>query len=1440
MVRRNESHKRSPVSVSRNVFRAEGLERRMLLQGGLFPGEQFAVGSEPTGVISGDYNGDGLADLVTVNNKSDNVSVLLGSGDGSYGLQVSYATGTRPYGVAGADFNGDGFADIATANVSGNNASVLLGAGDGTFGAPAFFATGASPAAIVSADFNGDGKSDLAVANWKDNNVSVLLGAGDGTFAGHATYPVGTSPYSVISADFNADGNADIATANSGSANLSVLLGAGNGTFGTQNAYAAGTVPTSVVAADFNGDGKTDLAAANRSSNNLSVLAGVGDGTFGTQTTRDTGAYPSFIISADLNNDGKADLATANAWSGDMSVLLGAGDGSFGAQKAIPVGGSPRSLVSADINGDGNADLVTSNLMSACVAVFLGSGDGIFGAPAYGTGNGPSNIVAADFNGDSLPDLAASISGDDNVSVLLNAGAGAFGSHVTYAAGDAPSGIISADFNGDGIPDLATSNAAGDSMSVLSGVGDGTFAAPATYTAGDNLSNLAAADFNGDGSADIVTSNFDSDNVSVLLNSGDGTFGAQTTWATGDGPSSVICADFNGDGLADLAVSNSANNNISVLLGAGDGTFAAQVTYDSGNQPSSIISADFNGDGIADLATANWSSNDVSVLRGIGDGTFAALVSYAAGTQPYGIICADFNGDGLPDIATTNYGDNTISVFSGLGDCSFGAQTEYSAGTFVRSLISADFNGDGMADIAVANMGDDNISMLLNRIAAPVNNPPVASDSAENVNEDASVAINLGATDEDGDALVYAIVANPAHGTLNLGSPDNDNAVTYIPAADFFGTDTFTFMANDGTADSNIATVTITVAPVNDAPTASDTTASTRADIAVGVILPAADIDNAPGDLTYALATPPAHGTVTITGNSATYTPNPAFFGDDSFTFRVSDPGALSDTGSVTVSVQSPIELLGVVNTIAGDVYVYDTDGAGIGIPINGDYDESDGSNYNPWSLANDLLIVGTPTGVVILARPMINTGSGYQKADFSGLGIVVDGKLGVFYDQRTGTGDVSFLAAKGGIGVAVVNSHLTGLQGGGMAVDGVMAVPEGAALYSPGADINAAIVYGTGNSVAGDVVAKSLRTFILSGGMSGDIALAGNLGVFVTGQNGPGEFSGNASALSFGTVLVRTAMSGTIQSNDYILVYYLDGNQTGAVDAGGRIPTVSIAGNAGGRISALEIGVLYAKGGITGRIESDGNMSTVFTNGTLGGGASVIAGGRMQTLIAGNGMNATVGASSIGTIGVLSGDMEGTINLGGDAMNVVVLNGDMKAVVNSGGMLSNVSVASGTFRGQIEAKRIGTFVARAIGMNGTARAQIVADDGMTNLYCLGAMDGLNLGIGVRSLPAAKVAELRYIYVGGAVTHSNWLAGVWNDPDGTDPFSDGGETATPYIPAGFTGTARLVDGYISGAIGTPGEPENQWAIATKNRGMWNNSDAEPHAPDYIIRDEVLP
>jgi hypothetical protein len=176
-----------------------------------------------------------------------------------------------------------------------------------------------------------------------------------------------------------------------------------------------------------------------------------------------------------------------------------------------------------------------------------------------------------------------------------------------------------------------------------------------------------------------------------------------------------------------------------------------------------------------------------------------------------------------------------------------------------------------------------------------VNEAPAADDNTiAAVAEDDDATITLSGSDPEGHALTFAIATAPAHGTLAaIGSPTCASACTaavaYTPDRDFNGTDSFAYTVNDGSGTSTPATVSITVDPVNDTPDAADGSRTTSEDTPTALNLAAlvSDVETAGPDLSYAIVTPPAHGSATTT----TYTPDDDFNGADSLTFKVTDRG---------------------------------------------------------------------------------------------------------------------------------------------------------------------------------------------------------------------------------------------------------------------------------------------------------------------------------------------------------------------------------------------------------------------------------------------------------------------------------------------------------------------------------------------------------------------
>ncbi len=184
------------------------------------------VGGQPLLVAVGDLNDDGKLDIAVDNAVDAAVSILFGNGDGTFGPQtiVPMPAGALLQSLALADIDGDGALDMVVLDASNDSAVVVLGRGDGSFGLPVAFGVGGLPIFVAIGDLNNDGHPDLAVGNVNDATVSVLLGRGDGTFGPQTTLAVGSEPIPVAVGDFNHDGGLDIVAGNFADATVSVLL----------------------------------------------------------------------------------------------------------------------------------------------------------------------------------------------------------------------------------------------------------------------------------------------------------------------------------------------------------------------------------------------------------------------------------------------------------------------------------------------------------------------------------------------------------------------------------------------------------------------------------------------------------------------------------------------------------------------------------------------------------------------------------------------------------------------------------------------------------------------------------------------------------------------------------------------------------------------------------------------------------------------------------------------------------------------------------------------------------------------------------------------------------------------------------------------------------------------------------------------------------------
>jgi hypothetical protein len=350
--------------------------------------------------ITGDFNGDGLLDMISYNysnGASSTVSVLLGNTKGTLTVAKTYDIsgyfdGESPNGIVTGDFNSDGKLDVAF--VAKEEITIWLGNGDGSFSLGTPIVTTYYPTGVIAGDFNEDGNLDLIVGNGNARTVSLFLGNGDGTFQPEIVLSSGIATGGMAVGDFNGDGHLDFALLGYG---ISVVLGNGDGTFRpyVENYNVIGDY---MAIGDLNGDGLLDVVVGSQ------VMLGTGGGSLANPISYNAPGVG--VMLGDFNGDGILDIATSN--ESTVYVLNGKGDGTFEAGIASPSYYGKWSLVAGDFNGDGKLDLDNGcEDLQVPIAVHLSNSKLQFTSQQVGTTSPPKNVQVT--NTGNLPATISSI-----------------------------------------------------------------------------------------------------------------------------------------------------------------------------------------------------------------------------------------------------------------------------------------------------------------------------------------------------------------------------------------------------------------------------------------------------------------------------------------------------------------------------------------------------------------------------------------------------------------------------------------------------------------------------------------------------------------------------------------------------------------------------------------------------------------------------------------------------------------------------------------------------------------------------------------------------------------------------------------------------------------------------------------------------------------------
>ncbi|NUN69346.1 MAG: VCBS repeat-containing protein, partial [Bacteroidetes bacterium] len=690
----------------------------------------YAAGTQPNSIILADLNADGDADLVAVNSGSDNVSVRLNNGDGTFGSESLLSTGDNPSSVAAGDVDGDGDIDLVVTVTGADQLARFLNNGSGSFGSAATFSTSASPTALSLGDIDTDGDLDVVyVASGQGRRQS---NNGSGAFSDE--YGFSSAHAGIVVADVNNDGDLDVIYTydNSIFSNVTVYNNSGTGVWSSlftgSGSYTLGYTPTGVVVRDFNNDGYVDVVTTGLPTNGtISYLQNNQNGTFAARVDYSvaTSAQPRGLTAADVDGDGDLDIIVANGAGDNAKLFLNNGSGVFSNGGEYATGDNPYAIASADLNGDGLMDIATANNGGGSVSVKMN----VLSAPIVTTSAATSvTSTGATLNGTVN---ALNLGTVTRFAYKLNsAGAYAAGDTVTatptgFAGGAATS--ISAALTGLQQNTMYNFKAIGVNSS---GTTEGSALSFTTSEDALVISSISptANDLDVDTAANItvtfnVPANQDSLNASnvKVWGSVSGPIAGSFSY---DGPSKTMTFNPTGFFRAGEVVNFIVTNRVAsssgfsfttaktysftvAASGTGPGFFAVQtVSNHFSKSESRFLSADVDKDGDADLI-GYYSSEGVTVSLN-NSGTFAAPVlkytrpdnTTAVGTVRY----ADMDNDGFGDLIvlqsnSTSFQSIVILKNNGSGEFtrfdSIATPTPWLYGFDVN-----DYNNDGKIDIA--------------------------------------------------------------------------------------------------------------------------------------------------------------------------------------------------------------------------------------------------------------------------------------------------------------------------------------------------------------------------------------------------------------------------------------------------------------------------------------------------------------------------------------------------------------------------------------------------------------------------------------------------------------------------------------------------------------------------------------------------------------------
>ncbi len=420
---------------------------------------------------------------------------------------------------------------------------------------------------------------------------------------------------------------------------------------------------------------------------------------------------------------------------------------------------------------------------------------------------GAISVNAVDLDEDGDTDLLAAGYGANQVAWFENDGEQNFTKHIVDGNSDGAERVCAADVDLDGDVDILGAARRANVITWYENDGSENFAKHIVDGDSFGAAWVFATDLDGDGDIDVLGSAFYANAIAWHENDGNENFAKHIIDGGFNGAQSVYALDFDKDGDKDVLVGAFNSGEVAWCENDGNQSFTKRIIDSSFSGAQDVYAADVDGDGDIDVLGAASYANQVALWENNGRQSFNKHV-IDSGVVAASVYAADVDGDGDFDMLMGSDNNRQVKWYENEGNLSFIKHVIDNDFYGCHSVSAADVDGDGDMDVVGGAVNIADVAWWEN------NQAPVANAQAVTTDEDTAKAIILTAKDVDGDAITYSVVVPPAHGVLSGTAP----ALTYTPAFNYSGSDSFTFKANDGKVDSNIATVSVTVNPVNDAP----------------------------------------------------------------------------------------------------------------------------------------------------------------------------------------------------------------------------------------------------------------------------------------------------------------------------------------------------------------------------------------------------------------------------------------------------------------------------------------------------------------------------------------------------------------------------------------------------------------------------------------------